>query len=105
MGTLLPGAETGSPSLGGPIVTAGGVIFSAATVESLLRAYDQKTGKELWRGELPAPAQATPMTFMLDGKQYVVICSGGHGSEGVQQGDTVVAFALDESVTVPPRLR
>ncbi|HEV2274958.1 MAG TPA: PQQ-binding-like beta-propeller repeat protein, partial [Acidobacteriaceae bacterium] len=95
LGTMLTGAATGSPSLGGPIVTASGVIFSAATVESLLRAYDRRTGKELWRGELPGPAQATPMTFMLDGKQYVVICAGGHGSVGTEQGDAVVAFALD----------
>jgi quinoprotein glucose dehydrogenase len=97
LGTMVPGKLTGSPTLGGPIVTAGNLLFSAATVEPLLRAFDATTGDELWQGALPAPAQATPMTYQLDGRQYVVIAAGGHGSAGITQSDAVVAFALSDS--------
>ena len=94
LGTMIPGRETGSITLGGPIVTGSGLVFSAATVEPLIRAYDQRDGAELWRGTLPAPAQSTPMTYQIGSKQYLVICAGGHGGIGTQQGDAVVAFAL-----------
>lgn len=81
--------------MGGPITTAGGLVFIAATVtETKLRAYDVQNGKELWAGDLPASAQATPMTYSIGGKQYVVICAGGHGKAGSKMGDSVVAFAL-----------
>jgi len=61
-----------------------------------MRAFDVETGKELWKGALPAGAQATPMTFRLgeNRKQYVVICAGGHGKLGTSRGDYVVAFSL-----------
>ena len=94
-GTQTPGHQTGSPSLGGLIVTAGGLVFSAGTREPLLRAYDAATGNELWQGDLPFPAQATPMTYEVNGRQFVVIAAGGSGLWGTQQGDAVVAFALN----------
>ncbi len=86
----------GTPSMGGPIVTASGVTFIAAAMDNYLRAFDTETGEELWKGRLPAGGQATPMTYQLtsSGKQYVVICAGGHGKMGTTLGDYVVAFAL-----------
>ena len=65
-------------------------------MDNYLRAFDVETGKELWKGRLPAGGQATPMTYRLreDGKQYVVIAAGGHGRLGTTLGDYVVAFAL-----------
>jgi quinoprotein glucose dehydrogenase len=85
----------GGLALGGPMVTAGGLIFAAATTsETKLRAFDVDSGRELWSGDLPASAQATPMTFSSGGKQYIVICAGGHGKAGSKMGDSVVAFAL-----------
>ncbi len=88
-------AIPGGLAMGGPIVTGGGLIFVAATTsEQKLRAYDVDSGKELWAGDLPASAQSTPMTFSVGGKQYVVVCAGGHGKAGSKMGDSVVAFAL-----------
>lgn len=94
-GTQVPGKETGSLSLGGVIVTAGGLVFSAGTREPLLRAYDAATGDELWKGDLPVSAQATPMTYEVNGRQFVVIAAGGHGLWGTKTGDAVVAFGLE----------
>ena len=88
------GTNAGSISLGGVIVTAGGLLFSAGTREPLLRAYDSSTGVELWRGELPVPAQATPMSYQVNGKQFIVISAGGSGLWGTKRGDSLVAFAL-----------
>jgi quinoprotein glucose dehydrogenase len=93
-GTQIPGRQTGALSLGGLIVTAGGLVFSAGTREPLLRAYDSESGRELWQGSLPVPAQSTPMTYEIGGKQFVVIAAGGHGVWGTPQGDSVVAFSL-----------
>lgn len=84
----------GSINLGGSMVTAGGLVFIAAGMDTYLRAFDVETGKEIWKAELPASAQATPMTFQVGGKQYLVICAGGHGKLGTKMGDHVVAFAL-----------
>jgi quinoprotein glucose dehydrogenase len=86
--------EWGSINLGGSVVTAGNLVFVAAAMDNYLRAFDVETGKEVWKGELPASAQAAPMTYELGGKQYVVICAGGHGKLDTQRGDAVVAFAL-----------
>jgi quinoprotein glucose dehydrogenase len=94
-GTQVPGKETGSLSLGGVMVTAGGLVFSAGTKEPLLRAYDAATGAEVWKGDLPVPAQATPMTYEVNGRQFVVIAAGGHGLWGTKTSDAVVAFGLD----------
>ena len=92
----VPGSSAwGSPNLGGSIVTAGGLVFIAATMDQYLRAFDIETGEELWKGALPAGGQATPMTYRgKDGKQYVVIAAGGHGRLGTTLGDYVIAFAL-----------
>jgi quinoprotein glucose dehydrogenase len=86
----------GTPNLGGPIITAGGLVFIAAAMDNYLRAFDIYTGAELWKGKLPAGGQATPMTYRLrpDGKQFVVIAAGGHGKLGTKLGDSVIAFAL-----------
>jgi quinoprotein glucose dehydrogenase len=89
-------ASWGSPGLGGPILTAGGLVFIGAARDDFLRAYDAETGEELWRGALPAGGQATPMTYEAGGRQYVVIAAGGHGGLGTTPGDYVVAFALPE---------
>ena len=87
----------GSITLGGPIVTAGGLVFIAGTFDPFIRAFDIETGKELWRAELPASGHATPMTYLLgaNGKQYVVIAAGGHPKITEESlGDALVAFSL-----------
>ena len=94
LGTLVPGKATGSINLGGPIVTAGGLVFTSATIDPHLHAFDSETGKELWNYQLPASGNATPMTYRWKGKQYLVICAGGHGKLGSRQGDYVMAFSL-----------
>jgi quinoprotein glucose dehydrogenase len=94
LGTMIPGGNTGSVNLGGPIATAGGLVFTSAAMDLYLRAFDIETGKELWKYPLPAGGQATPMTYVVDGKQYLVIAAGGHGKLGTKQGDYVLAFTL-----------
>jgi len=94
LGTLIPGEHTGTVSFGAPIVTAGGLLFTAASSEPLLRAIDKTTGEQVWTGRLPVPAQSTPMTYSLGGRQYIVVAAGGHGGLGTPLGDSVVAFAL-----------
>lgn len=85
--------KIGSPSLGGPIATAGGVIFIGGTFDTCFRAFDSDTGAELWKTKLPAAARATPMTYRTaKGKQYVVIAAGGF--DGQTPSDALVAFAL-----------
>ena len=87
--------ELGVPGIGGPVITRGGVVFLAATVDNYLRAYNLTNGEELWRGRLPAGGQATPMTYLnRNGEQMVVQVAGGHGSIGTTIGDYVVAFKL-----------
>ena len=82
----------GTPNLGGPIITAGGIAFIGATMDHVLRAFDVETGRELWKGELPGGARATPMTYEINGRQFVSIAVGGSGDWG--KGDYVVTFAL-----------
>jgi quinoprotein glucose dehydrogenase len=91
-------ADWGSINLGGPVITAGGLVFMAGTLDQSIRAFDVETGKELWRGELPAGGKATPMTYRLSegGRQYLVVAAGGGSVWGA--GDHVVAFALPDSV-------
>lgn len=87
-------AEYGSINLGGSMVTAGGLVFISAAMDDKLRAFDAESGKLIWEGKLPASAQAAPMTYSVDGKQFVVVCAGGHGKLGTKRGDAVVAFSL-----------
>ncbi len=100
LGAIMPNppaaaAQWGSPSLGGPIVTAGGLVFIAATLDRKIHAYDVETGQELWSAPLPAGGKATPMTYLgSDGRQYVVIAAGGDGDR-FGKSDRVVAFALE----------
>ena len=95
---IVPNLELGMAGLGGPIITAGGVIFMAAVMDDYLRAFDLDDGKTLWEGRLPAGGQATPMTYFLEetGKQYVVIAAGGHARIGTTAGDYVIAYALPD---------
>jgi quinoprotein glucose dehydrogenase len=86
--------KVGVPNLGGPIATAGGLVFIGAAMDDYLRAFDAKTGTELWRGRLPAGGQATPMTYVWKGRQYIVIAAGGHEKLNTKRGDSVIAFAL-----------
>ena len=87
--------DSGSLNPGGALTTASGLIFIGAARDTMLRAFDIETGKVLWVGELPASAQATPMTYRApSGKQFVVIAAGGHSALGTKMGDHVVAFAL-----------
>ncbi|MEP6391348.1 MAG: pyrroloquinoline quinone-dependent dehydrogenase [Halioglobus sp.] len=93
----VPNLELGVPIMGGPIVTAGGLIFTAGAADNYLRALDLESGEELWKGRLPAGGQATPMTYIdSSGKQFIVIAAGGHPGLGTTPGDYVVAFALPE---------
>ena len=93
---FVPSRSIGMPNMGGPIVTANGLVFIAAATDNYLRAFDIVTGRELWRGRLPAGGQATPMTYFVNGKQYVAIAAGGHGAMGTTRGDYLVAFALPD---------
>ena len=88
----------GVPSVGGPVVTASGLAFIAATTDDFIRAFDTKTGEKLWQERLPAGGQANPMTYQLkpDGKQYVVIAAGGHTMLGTKHGDYLIAYALGD---------
>ncbi len=94
------GFEFGLPSMGGPIVTASGIVFIGASMDAYLRAFDVENGELLWKGRLPAGGQATPMTYRVrpGGRQFVVIAAGGHGTLGTTEGDALVAYALPESV-------
>jgi len=84
----------GVASLGGPLITAGGVVFYSGTMDNYLRAYDVTTGRKLWESRLPAGGQATPMTYRINGRQMVVVAAGGHGSLGTTVGDSVLAYEL-----------
>jgi quinoprotein glucose dehydrogenase len=88
--------KTGRPNIGGAIVTAGNLVFVAATDDARFRAFDARTGAELWTVKLPASAHATPMTYRgKDGKQYVVIVStGGSFLNTPIVSDAVTAYAL-----------
>jgi len=88
--------ESGTPGIGGPLVTAGGLVFIGAALDDYLRAFDLESGRELWKGRLPAGGQATPMSYVADGRQFVVIAAGGHARAGSRLGDALVAFALPE---------
>ncbi|MBS7561321.1 MULTISPECIES: glucose/quinate/shikimate family membrane-bound PQQ-dependent dehydrogenase [unclassified Pseudomonas] len=91
------GLPIGVPSMGGSMVTGGGVGFLSGTLDQYIRAYDVKNGKELWKSRLPAGGQATPMSYTgKDGQQYVLVVVGGHGSLGTKMGDYIIAYKLAE---------
>jgi quinoprotein glucose dehydrogenase len=96
---FIPALDFGMPNMGGPIATAGDLVFVSAATDSYLRAFDIETGRELWKYKLPAGGQATPMTYRAgrNQRQYVVISAGGHGGLGTPRGDYVMAFALPPS--------
>ena len=91
---IVPNLEWGVPNMGGPLLTAGGLIFIGAAIEHAFRAYDIKDGKELWKARLPTSANATPISYEIEGWQYVVVAAGGHGSLGTARGDGLHAFRL-----------
>ena len=94
--TPLVHMSLGVPNLGGPIVTASGLVFIAAGItDDRLRAFDTETGKRLWEVKLPAGGQATPMTYSIAGRQYLVIAAGGYKGDSTR-GDYVVAYALPQ---------
>ena len=84
----------GSPTIGGPTVTASGLVFIGGSLDGKLRAFDARTGRELWKAQLPAPGMAVPMTYAAGGRQFVVIAAGGSGLAETKQGDAIMAFAL-----------
>lgn len=87
----------GVPDLGGPLITAGGVAFISGTLDYYVRGYDVTTGAQIWESRLPAGGQATPMSYLGDdGRQYVLVAAGGHGSLGTRRGDSVMAYALPD---------
>ena len=90
--------DWGTPNLGGPLATAGGLVFVAATTDQYLRAFDVETGEVLWKAHLPAGAHATPMTYRVreGGRQFVALAAGGHHDLPTERGDYVIAFALPE---------
>ena len=94
LGSALP-IPTGAPSLGGPIATDTGVIFIGATMDAFVRAFDAKTGRELWKGSLPTSARATPLLYSTaSGRQILVIAAGGHDTPLSRLDTKLVAFAL-----------
>ena len=88
--------EVGTPTFGGPIATSGDLIFIASTMDYYLRALSTSTGEELWRGRLPTSGNATPMTYIWKGRQYVVIYAGGNARAGTPPDDKIIAFALPQ---------
>lgn len=93
----LPPIKAGVPGLGGVMSTAGNVMFIGATQDNYIRAFNVTNGKQLWQARLPAGGQAVPMTYAINGKQYVVIMAGGHGSFGTKMGDSLIAYALPDA--------
>jgi quinoprotein glucose dehydrogenase len=94
----LGGEGAWTSGVGGPVVTAGGLVFLAGAADREIRALDVGTGEVLWSAELPRAALATPMTYRgADGRQYVVVAAGGHGKWGLETGDFLVAFAVPPS--------
>ena len=94
-GVPAPPMNLGMPNLGGPIITAGRLVFIAATLDRTFRAFDLDNGKELWKAPLPAGGRATPMTYEANGRQFVVIAAGGGNEFGY--GDAIIAYALPQN--------
>jgi quinoprotein glucose dehydrogenase len=87
--------NTGAPNIGGSIATAGGLVFIAATNDSRFRAFDARSGRQIWSTKLDAAGYATPATYLgRDGRQYIVIAAGGGGFFGTELADSLIAFAI-----------
>ncbi len=86
--------ELGTPAVGAPLVTAGGLVFIGYSLDHRFRAFDLATGKVLWSAELPAPANSVPVSYEVNGTQYIVVPAGGHSMFGTKLSDTVVAYRL-----------
>ena len=84
----------GSPNIGGPIVTSGGLVFMAGTMDEKIRAFNVMTGEKVWEHKLPAQGSAVPMTYMVNNKQFLVIAAGGTGRVTDNLGDSIIAFTL-----------
>jgi quinoprotein glucose dehydrogenase len=89
--------DLGAPNLGGPLATAGGLVFIGATTDRFFRAFAAASGEEIWRFRIPYTANSSPITYRLrqNGRQYVVVAAGGHGWS--QPGDALLAFSLPEA--------
>src|SRR6202011_119046 len=90
----------GTPLVNGVVITAGGLVFTGA-MDAYLRAFDAKSGEELWQGRLPVPGVANPMTYLWKGEQHVAIAAGGHSEAGTSIGDSVAAFRLARQGEAP----
>lgn len=86
----------GMPTLGGTLATQGGLVFIAGTQDYYLRAFDSGTGKELWKARLPVGSQGGPMTYAVNGKQYIVVTAGG-ARQSPDRGDYVIAYTLPDA--------
>ncbi|MEX2235178.1 MAG: family 16 glycoside hydrolase [Cyclobacteriaceae bacterium] len=95
--------HTGAKNFGGPVATAGGVVFIAATPDEKIRAFESHSGSVLWEYKLPAAGYASPSVYMIDGKQYLVIAAGGGGKNATKYGDSIIAFALPDEEDQPKR--
>ena len=93
--------NTGAKNFGGPVATAGDIVFIAATPDEKIRAFETHSGKVLWEYKLPAAGYATPSVYVIDGKQYLVIAAGGGGKNATKYGDSIVAFALPSRDEAP----
>lgn len=89
--------NTGSKNFGGPVATAGGIVFIAGTPDEKIRAFSNHNGEILWEYQLPAGGYATPSVYWIDGRQYLVIAAGGGGKNATKYGDSIIAFALPSS--------
>jgi len=89
--------NTGTRNFGGPVLTAGNLVFISATMDEKIRAFDKYTGEVLWEYQLPAGGYATPSVYMINGRQYVVIAAGGGGKPGTEVGDSIIALSLPDS--------
>lgn len=94
--------NTGTMNFGGAVATAGGIVFIAATADEKIRAFESHTGRELWEYQLPAAGYATPSVYVINGKEYLVIATGGGGKNMTKSGDSVIAFALPDEPEEPP---
>ena len=97
---------TGTFNIGGPLVTAGGLVFIGASMDERFHAYDKRTGKLLWEHQMDAGGYASPATYQIDGRQYVVIAAGGGGKPGTKSGDAYYCFALPvpNGLAMEPRI-